>query len=260
MTNPIQEQLDQNQNESVKSSGKTVDDAIAGALAKLNLSLEDVDVEIINQGSRGILGIGAEDAVVQLTPKIVASEEPAQAEIEDATSLDESSDNADDGALDEAFDAELQQRAVEILGNLLEKMGISANVNPRLGADLVAEGEVPPLTLDINGADLGLLIGRRGETLRALQFVTRQILNKDAGRWVPVVVDVESYLVRRKKTLEQLAERMADRAVFSGRRVVLEPMSAQERRIIHLQLRNHEQVYTRSTGEGEHRKVVILPK
>jgi len=125
---------------------------------------------------------------------------------------------------------------------------------------LVDPGERPPLTLDITGADLGLLIGRKGETLRALQFVMRQILSKEAGRWVPVVVDVESYLVRRRKNLQQLADKMADRVVFSGRKVALEPMPAQERRIVHIQLRNHQHVYTNSVGEGERRKVVILPR
>ena len=254
MKNPTKDQVaHRDQNASVKSSGKTVDDAIASGLAELNLPLEDVDVEILNQGSRGILGIGAEDAVVQLTAK-VAVEEPADNE---PVAVPEASP---DTVADTGFDPDLQNRAIEILSNLLEKMGIKAEINGRLGNDLITDDETPPLVLDITGTDLGLLIGRRGETLRALQFVTRQILNKEAGRWVPVVIDVESYLVRRKKTLEQLAERMAERAVFSGRRVMLESMPAQERRIIHLQLRNHEQVYTQSAGEGEHRKVVILPK
>jgi len=257
MKNPAQNQLAQNQNESVKSSGKTVDDAIANALADLNCSLEAVDVEILNQGSRGILGIGAENAVVQLTLKIKAAE---PTDNEAAVTSEEISDTPDTSVSDTGFDPHLQSRAIEILGNLLEKMNIKAEINGRLGNDLITDDETPPLVLDITGTDLGLLIGRRGETLRALQFVTRQILNKEAGHWVPVVIDVESYLVRRKKTLEQLAERMAERAVFSSRRVMLEPMPAQERRIIHLQLRNHEQVYTQSAGEGEHRKVVILPK
>lgn len=255
MKNPTQDQVaPQNQNASVKSSGKTVDDAIAKGLTELNLSLEDVDVEILNQGSRGILGIGAEDAVVQLMAKVTTAE-PV-----DNEPISTSEASTEDIAADTGFDPGLQSRAIEILGNLLEKMNVKAEINGRLGRDLISDDETPPLVLDITGADLRLLIGRRGETLRALQFVTRQILNKEAGRWVPVVIDVESYLVRRKKTLEQLAERMAERAVFSGRRVMLEPMPAQERRIIHLQLRNHEQVYTQSAGEGEHRKVVILPK
>ncbi len=250
MNNMKQKPVVQNQNESVKSSGKTVEEAIADGLAQLNLTADQVDIEVVNQGSRGILGLGAEEAVVVLTPKTANPVSAAEA----------AADAASDPDPDTGFDPALAQRAEAVLRELLAKMSVAGTVTSRLGTDLIDEGETPPLVLDITGSDLGLLIGRRGETLRALQFVTRQILNKEMGRWVPVVVDVESYLVRRRKTLQQLATRMADRVVFSGRRVVLEPMPAQERRIIHMQLRNHDQVYTESTGEGERRKVVILPK
>ncbi len=253
-----QKQAVQNQNASVKSSGKTVDDAIAKGLSVLNTTEDRVDIEIIKEGSRGILGIGAENAAVVLTLK----PEPADLNPTSETPVAETEAAATTASDDDAggFDPELVQRAEQVLRELMAKMGVEATVSARIGADLVEDDEQPPLTLDISGADLGLLIGRRGETLRAIQFITRQILNKEAGRWVPIVIDVESYLVRRRKTLQQLANRMADRVVFSGRRVVMEPMPAQERRIIHMQLRNHAQVYTQSMGEGERRKVVILPK
>ncbi len=250
-----QKQAVQNQNESVKSSGKTVEDAVAAGLAQLNLAEDQVDIEVVSQGSRGILGIGAEDAVVVITPKTTASSVPDEPKPAEADTAEVVSSAAAEG-----LDPELAQRAETVLQELLEKMGVPATVSARLGTDLADDDESPLLTLDIAGSDLGLLIGRRGETLRSLQFITRQILNKEMGRWTPVVVDVESYLVRRRKTLQQLADRMADRVVFSGRRVALEPMPAQERRIIHMQLRNHDKVYTESTGEGERRKVVILPK
>ncbi len=255
MNNMKQKPVVQNQNESVKSKGKTVEEAIASGLAQLNLTEAQVDIEIVNQGSRGILGLGAEEAVVILTPKTAET-----TSVESETSADESPVAADPNADDTALDPALAQRAEEVLRELLSKMSIDGTVTSRLGTDLIDDGETPPMVLDITGSDLGLLIGRRGETLRALQFITRQILNKEMGHWVPVVVDVESYLVRRRKTLQQLAMRMADRVVFSGRRVALEPMPAQERRIIHMQLRDHDKVYTESTGEGERRKVVILPK
>ncbi len=213
------------------------------------------------------MGLGAEEAVVVLTPK------PPAPSAEATTIAPPAANNGDPGNVSDEpaaaarnvppaaeIDVRIQERAKEILQTLLEKMSLKVDVSARIGYDLVEPDEIPPLTLDITGTDLGLLIGRRGETLRALQFVTRQILNKEAGQWVPVVVDVESYLVRRRKTLKQLATRMADRVVFSGRRVTLEPMPAQERRIIHIQLRDHDKVYTQSTGEGDRRKVVILPK
>ena len=258
--------------ESVKSSAKTVDAAINRALEQLNLSRDQVDVEVISEGKSGIFGLGAEDAQVLVTPKAVSlkAETPAEEGGKNAPSADSAAESlakeqqaavskepaAESASVDPAF----QERAGEILQEILAKMSITANVSARTGTDLVEPGERPPLTLDITGADLGLLIGRKGETLRALQFVMRQILSKEAGRWIPVVVDVESYLVRRRKNLQQLADKMADRVVFSGRKVALEPMSAQERRIIHIQLRNHQHVYTNSVGEGERRKVVILPK
>ncbi len=250
MNNMKQKPVVQNQNGSVESKGKTVDEAIANGLAALNLTAEQVDIDIINHGSRGILGLGAEEAVVRLTPKETAPvAEPVPA-----------ADPVPPAEADTGFDAALVGRAKEILQALLENMSLEGTVTSRLGTDLVDADDQPPLVLDIEGSDLGLLIGRRGETLQALQFVTRQILNKEMGRWVPVVVDVESYLARRRKTLQQLADRMAERVVSSGRRVALEPMSAHERRIIHMHLRNHDSVYTESTGEGERRKVVILPK
>lgn len=268
---------EQNQNESLRSSGKTVDEAIEQGLKRLKLSQDQVVISVIKQGSRGILGLGAEDAVVLLTPrpvKPVVLETPAPAEpvavAEEAPSvpvpvavvpaLAEAAPASKAAPAVNGFDPQVAERAREILHTLLDKMGIPADVTARVGHDLIDPGEKAPLILDITGHDLGLLIGRRGETLRALQFVTRQILNKELGYWVPVVVDVESYLVRRRKTLQQLALRMADRVVFSGRKVVLEPMPSLERRIIHMQLRDHQQVYTNSTGEGENRKVVILPK
>ena len=114
--------------------------------------------------------------------------------------------------------------------------------------------------LDIKGRDLGILIGRRGETLRDLQFMTRLIVNRRLGYWPNIVVDVEGYKVRREEMLTGLALRMADKAVETQRTVILEPMSPYERRIIHIALSNHPQVTTESTGEGESRKVTILPR
>ncbi len=258
--------------ESVKSSAKTVETAINQALEQLNLSREQVDVEIISEGKSGLFGLGAEDAQVLVTPKAPPTDaggdapapdstgEIATEIVEEVVEEPEISAARETAADSDLIDPALQERAREILQEILTRMSVTADISARIGTDLVDPGERPPLTLDITGADLGLLIGRKGETLRALQFVMRQILSKEAGRWVPVVVDVESYLVRRRKSLQQLADRMADRVVFSGRKVALEPMPAQERRIVHIQLRNHQHVYTNSVGEGERRKVVILPK
>jgi spoIIIJ-associated protein len=112
--------------------------------------------------------------------------------------------------------------------------------------------------LDVQGDDLGILIGRQGETLRDLQYVTRLIISRKLQRWVNVLVDVGGYKRRRERILTELAERMAQRAVSERRPVTLEPMPAHERRIVHIALRDHRLVTTESTGEGRRRKVVIL--
>jgi spoIIIJ-associated protein len=117
-----------------------------------------------------------------------------------------------------------------------------------------------PILLDVKGDNLGILIGRQGETLRDLQYITRLIVSRRLQRWANVVVDVEGYKRRRQRTLAELAERMAKRVITEGRSVTLEPMPPHERRIVHMALRDHESVWTESTGEGNRRKVVILPK
>ncbi|MDX1520756.1 MAG: R3H domain-containing nucleic acid-binding protein, partial [Anaerolineae bacterium] len=118
----------------------------------------------------------------------------------------------------------------------------------------------PPLVLDVTGSDLGILIGRRSETLRALQYMVRLMVSKEMSHWTPIVIDVESYRVRRRNSLRQLAEKMADRAAKSQRKVVMESMPAYERRIIHITLRNHPDVITKSVGSDDNRKVTIIPK
>ena len=276
------------ENKAVQVSGKTVQEAIEQGLAQLDLTQDQVDVEIIQEGSRGIFGFGAEEAVVKLTTKIAAVVGVDEAEtasddannsahlsaveiVSEGTSsqandLDNrevlSNDSNDEGQISDVLgiDVDTQDRAKEVLKTLLQKMAIEAEVQARVGYDLVEADEDPPLALDITGRDLGVLIGRRGETLNSLQFVLRQILSKEVEQWVPVVIDVESYLVRRRKSLKQLADRMANKVATSQRKVTMEPMSAHERRIVHMQLRNHADVFTQSVGENERRKIVIFPK
>jgi spoIIIJ-associated protein len=146
-----------------------------------------------------------------------------------------------------------------VLEGLLEKMKVRAKVE----ASYIEESEdrdEPVLLLDIIGDDLSILIGRRSETLDALQYITNLIVGKELGHWIPLVVDVQGYRTRRERQLRQLARRMADQAVQSGRRQLLEPMPANERRLIHLELRDHADVVTRSVGEEPYRKVTISLK
>jgi spoIIIJ-associated protein len=114
--------------------------------------------------------------------------------------------------------------------------------------------------VDIQGDDLSILIGRRSETLNALQYLASLIVGKEVGHWVSLVIDVQGYRSRRERQLRQLARRMADQAIHTGRRQVLEPMPANERRLIHLELRDHPQVATESIGDEPNRKVTIFLK
>jgi spoIIIJ-associated protein len=153
-----------------------------------------------------------------------------------------------------------EQIARETLQELLVKMGVKAQVFIRPEEEMPQDEDAPPFILDIMGDDLGVLIGRRGQTLQSLQYITRLIVSREVQHWVNLVVDVEKYKLRREKSLRQLAQRMAERVAFDGQPVALEPMPPNERRIIHLTLRDHPIVTTKSIGKGDRRKVTIVPK
>jgi spoIIIJ-associated protein len=164
----------------------------------------------------------------------------------------------DDDEDETGSDDELQ-RARTVLEDLLEHMHVSADVAASYGqAEAEADGQV--IVLDVRGDDLDPLIGRRGDTLAALQYITRLILSKQFSRNVDVVVDVQGHKQRREEQLRRMARRMAEQAAQRQRVMSLEPMPANERRIIHLALRDHPDVTTESVGDGDRRKVTIVPK
>ena len=247
---------------SVEVFAKTVEEAIERGLTELELTREQVEIVVITPGRGGVLGFGAEDAQVRITA-LPGAEYPPLLRPESEEHLEDEADVAEhpepQGVKSVATD-DVAELAAGLLQGLIDRMGVRAQVTVRAGDDLVEEGEEPPLTLDIVGDDLGILIGRQGETLRALQYMTRLMLSTSLERWESVVVDVESYRVRRRRSLHQLAVRMAERVAASRQRVVLEAMPAHERRIVHMALRDHPEVTTKSIGEGEHRKVTIIPK
>jgi spoIIIJ-associated protein len=137
-------------------------------------------------------------------------------------------------------------------------MYVSAGVSARLGEK--NEEGLQPVLVDIHGDDLGILIGRRAEILNAMQYLVNLIVSKQVGHWVQVIIDIEGYRARRERQLRQMARRMADQATRTGRCQVLEPMSAAERRIIHIELRDDPGVTTQSVGEEPGRKITIMPK
>jgi spoIIIJ-associated protein len=138
-------------------------------------------------------------------------------------------------------------------------MGIKARVDSAWGTSDDPD-QTRPLLVDVRGNDLSLLIGRRGETLAALQYIVRLISARQLGEAVPIVIDVQGYRARRERQLRSMARRMAQQAVERNRVMSLEPMPPSERRIIHMELRDHPKVYTESVGEGDHRKVTIVPR
>ena len=246
---------------------------------------DQVDIEVLNPGSRGLLGIGAENARVQLVvkapPSVNAQAPRTQAPGEQVAAAPSSGGRAapepvtpedmmpelptvarvaPESAAPEVSNAEAGQVGSEILTDLLRRMGFQATVEAIVGHDLGDEDQPPPLVLNIRGEDLGILIGRRGETLGDLQYLIRLMISHRLKHWADVVVDVESYRSRRRHALESLAARVAERVAASGRSQALEPMPAYERRVVHITLRNHPQVMTQSVGVGEKRKVTIIPR
>jgi len=198
------------------------------ALAELGLSRSEVQVEVLKKGRGGILGLGAEEAVVRVTPLSEVSAEEGDA----------------------------VQLAREALEMMLSLMRVPARVELRKEG----EGEAATVVLDIRGDDLGILIGRRGETLMALQYLVNLVASRRLKLRAGVTVDVEGYRQRRYQALEGLAVRIAEKVRQSGHSLALEPMSPAERRIVHLALKDDPTVTTQSVGEGESRKVAIFPK
>lgn len=218
--------------ESLEVCAKTVNEAVEIALAKLGKTRNEVQVSVLSEGSRGILGIGGEDARILVSPLPI--EEPV-------------------------LPTNIAEVAEDVLKHLLSAMHVEATVSVREPTD-ENRPETTSVLLDISGPDLGILIGRRGETLSSLQFITNLIVSRRIKKWARVIVDVEGYRLRRQETLRGLAIRMADRARVTRQPVTLEAMPAYERRIVHLALQGNDHVTTESTGEGENRRVVIIPK
>lgn len=263
---------------SVETTASDIETAIELGLQQLGVSRESVIVEIVEEPSRGLLGIGARQARVRLTTAALARPAtpppppppPARPVVEKKAppapkpvvepERDEEESDLILGDLNLASDADLDEDArvgKATLEELLAKMQINAEVMVYRGQ--AAPGEQAPWVLQISGRDLGVLIGRKGETLAALQYITRLIASRDLQRRADIVIDVEGYKSRREQMLRKLAKRMADQAIQLNRTVPLEPMPPHERRIIHLALRDHPQVSTQSVGEGEYRKVTIIP-
>jgi spoIIIJ-associated protein len=205
--------------EGIEIVAETVEQAIEKAEAQLRLSRDQFEVEVIREGKQGISGAGGEEALIRVTP---------------VTPLEK----------------DVVQLVTEILDTLLGLLDITGKVE-------VLSDEIP-LALDITGDDLGILIGRRGQTLACLEYITKLIVVGRLKAWLPLTVDVGGYKKRRRDSLQRLALYLAEQVKSRRRPITMEPMPADERRIVHLTLADNPDVTTQSIGEGEGRKVVIL--
>ncbi len=244
----------------VEESGKTVDEAIEKALEKLGLDETEVEVEVLSMGRSGILGIGGDRARVLVRPKggAAAPTPGAAASAPEAAGPASGATAPAPGAA--ALTEEDLETAVGVLKRLLELMNVDASVQVR-APETPGDGlGLVRAVLDVSGEDLGILIGRRGDTLSSLQFLVNLVVSRKLKARTAFGIDVEGYRRRREESLKGLALRMADRVKSTGQSITLEPMPPNERRIVHLALAKDPTVITVSIGEGESRKVAITPR
>ncbi len=247
----------------------TVEEAVEKGLRELGVTRDMIEYEVLDEGSKGLFGLGNRQARVRLTMITKAESSPAPPAKAEAPSIpatvpaapayadeDDEEDFGSDGELD--MD-NIQAIAKATVSELLEKMSIHRTRITTSPLPINDENDRPGVLVEVNGDDLSILIGKQAETLNALQYITRLIVGKEIGRGINLIVDVEGYRSRREQSLRQLARRMATQAVKTGRKQMLEPMPANERRIIHIELRDNDQVETSSVGEEPRRKVTIIP-
>lgn len=231
----------------------TVEEAIEQGAKHLGLPEDQLDVEVLDQGSKGLFGLGSRQARVRLSIK---NGDKEQQKPEKPIELKKDNFEEKTQRVDKDPVLKLSE---DVVWELLQKMHIDAKVEAKFLSPQ-DEKDQKMVQVEILGKDLSILIGRRSETLNSLQYISSLIVAKEYGEWVPLMIDVQGYRERRERQLKVLARRMAEQVVHTGRRQNLEPMPANERRVIHLELRNHDQVTTESVGEEPNRKVTIVLK
>ena len=240
----------------VEISGSDIEEAIEAGLAELQVSRENVIVEILEEPARGMLGFGSKMATVRLTtaarPRSEAPPPTASATEQGVVAVPKVRPVSGDEVIDDL------RVGKETLAKILEFMEIEADVATEISENSMDEDAT--YILQIQGDDLRSLIGKRGETLAALQYLTRLVATRELQRRANFVVDAGDYKAKHTLKLYKLASRMANQAIERGRTVHLEPMPPHERRIIHMALRHRGDVTTSSVGEGKYRKVTIVPR
>ncbi len=250
----------------VEKTAKTVEEAVAAALKELNITAEEAVIEVLEEGKKGFFGMFSKDAKVRVTAKEVVVEEtvvetaapeaaPVVETVVETEVKEEAPADVEERAAREpkkfVVSDESVAKAREFLQKLFNAMKIEVVMEKFVNKN---DGSV---TFKLHGADMGILIGKHGQTLDSLQYLTNLVANKNSAERVRVIIDVEDYRDRRIETLNRLAYRLADKVKRSGERVSLEPMNPHERKIIHMALQNDRRVTTLSEGDEPYRHVVI---
>ncbi|TET55000.1 MAG: hypothetical protein E3J64_00955 [Anaerolineales bacterium] len=245
----------------VETTGPNEDAAVATGLEQLGVDRGAVHIEVLEEAKSGLMGLGAREARVRLTVHSAADGDPERGGEPSAPRAESYQPDGDSAsAADEPSGMDGADTARQVLLDLLARLDITeAKIDASLAEAAPGEDE-PPVILDVRGPGTSGLIGHSGKTLAALQHVTRLMVGQSLSRRMHLVIDVDGFKARREETLRGMAQRIARQAAQDAETVVLEPMPSHERRVIHLTLREDPEVTTESIGEGDRRRVSIIPR
>ena len=232
---------------STEKSAKNKEAAIEAALKELGAAREDVDIEVLDEGSKGFLGIGARDARVRVTLKKAQSEEAAPAQTRAPVRESKKEERPKKESLGGP-----EEDAKKFLGDIFSAMNLDVSIDAKM--------DEQSISIDLAGENMGIVIGKRGDTLDSLQYLTSLVVNQRSEDYIKVSIDTENYREKRTEALLALSNRLAEKVTKTGKKFTLEPMNPYERRIIHSNLQDSETVTTYSVGAEPYRKVVIAPK
>ena len=235
----------------VETEGDTIDQAIENALSRLGVARDRITIDILSEGKRGILGFGTQKARVRAALRRPAVEvtqpEPTPEPVVVVTPSPK--------ILTEAETAAMGEKAKDVLSEILKRMGMEASVQTKVG------DKADEIVLEVICDDSGLLIGRKGQTLEALQYLVTRIAGERQGsEWPHIVVDIENYRLRRRKSLEDMALRLGEKAKRQRKTVTVDALSAADRRIVHAALQDDPWITTKSLGQGSYRRLLIIPE
>lgn len=236
------------ENKSTEKKAKTIEEAIELALAELGVARENAKLELIQEPAKGFLGIGAKDAIVRATVADNSKVESKPAKSGNAAPRPKRQKTGSG-----IYNSELpEENAKNFVSDILSAMGLDVTVTAELKDDVV--------NVNLDGDNMGVVIGKRGDTLDSIQYLTSLVVNQKSEDYIKVSIDTENYRQKREEALVALAERLAAKVTRTGKKFALEPMNPYERRIIHSSLQDSEDVTTFSVGQEPYRKVVIAPK